>query len=248
MSGLRDFVINTGDVSPHMSRSLSRLTAPARDRTDKVESAICAAPRAHCYYPPGELRSFLPMQQRRVCVRRRRLMTTASRHPLHESIRVRNRHREQLRKDTRRTSLQVAVHGFGHWARTGIRPDLLALVDWWSEELDDPPSIQFHYVDLDEKCPVLEKKPLNTDAELAIEPEWRPEIETYFCQLKPDDLVEIRGEGKYDLVIIANADHAHLKSLEFWLEDWNQASYILCLLYTSPSPRDKRQSRMPSSA
>ena len=28
---------------------------------------------------------------------------------------------------------------------------------------------------------------------------------------------------------------------------WNQQS-ISCLLYTSPSPRDKRQSRMPSSA
>ena len=26
------------------------------------------------------------------------------------------------------------------------------------------------------------------------------------------------------------------------------AEYLLCLLYTSPSPRDKRQSRMPSSA
>ena len=26
------------------------------------------------------------------------------------------------------------------------------------------------------------------------------------------------------------------------------ANYSLCLLYTSPSPRDKRQSRMPSSA
>ena len=26
------------------------------------------------------------------------------------------------------------------------------------------------------------------------------------------------------------------------------ACYVLCLLYTSPSPRDKRQSRMPSSA
>ena len=25
-------------------------------------------------------------------------------------------------------------------------------------------------------------------------------------------------------------------------------SFIICLLYTSPSPRDKRQSRMPSSA
>ena len=26
------------------------------------------------------------------------------------------------------------------------------------------------------------------------------------------------------------------------------AAFIICLLYTSPSPRDKRQSRMPSSA
>ena len=32
----------------------------------------------------------------------------------------------------------------------------------------------------------------------------------------------------------------------FYMSDDNQ--YILCLLYTSPSPRDKRQSRMPSSA
>ena len=27
-----------------------------------------------------------------------------------------------------------------------------------------------------------------------------------------------------------------------------KAGFVLCLLYTSPSPRDKRQSRMPSSA
>ena len=31
--------------------------------------------------------------------------------------------------------------------------------------------------------------------------------------------------------------------------DWNgSTNYMSCLLYTSPSPRDKRQSRMPSSA
>ena len=31
--------------------------------------------------------------------------------------------------------------------------------------------------------------------------------------------------------------------------EWDlQAKYNICLLYTSPSPRDKRQSRMPSSA
>ena len=28
----------------------------------------------------------------------------------------------------------------------------------------------------------------------------------------------------------------------------NMMKYLTCLLYTSPSPRDKRQSRMPSSA
>ena len=31
-------------------------------------------------------------------------------------------------------------------------------------------------------------------------------------------------------------------------ESVDQADIIACLLYTSPSPRDKRQSRMPSSA
>ena len=29
---------------------------------------------------------------------------------------------------------------------------------------------------------------------------------------------------------------------------WNKDDAMACLLYTSPSPRDKRQSRMPSSA
>ena len=29
---------------------------------------------------------------------------------------------------------------------------------------------------------------------------------------------------------------------------YNNDRYTICLLYTSPSPRDKRQSRMPSSA
>ena len=35
-----------------------------------------------------------------------------------------------------------------------------------------------------------------------------------------------------------------------WMLDrrWINIDYFICLLYTSPSPRDKRQSRMPSSA
>ena len=36
------------------------------------------------------------------------------------------------------------------------------------------------------------------------------------------------------------------KSAEYWAQ--YSADFSVCLLYTSPSPRDKRQSRMPSSA
>ena len=48
------------------------------------------------------------------------------------------------------------------------------------------------------------------------------------------------------LAIIDNADVQHGAPLaDVWVNDfWGKS----CLLYTSPSPRDKRQSRMPSSA
>ena len=39
------------------------------------------------------------------------------------------------------------------------------------------------------------------------------------------------------------------EQLEQYIQDQNKIDKpIFCLLYTSPSPRDKRQSRMPSSA
>ena len=49
-------------------------------------------------------------------------------------------------------------------------------------------------------------------------------------------LVALRAEAKE---IISQYE---LKSFE------HEGPYQICLLYTSPSPRDKRQSRMPSSA
>ena len=53
------------------------------------------------------------------------------------------------------------------------------------------------------------------------------------------------GQGRYG----KNCD----MSVEFVMSQTQDSGYIarkdnLCLLYTSPSPRDKRQSRMPSSA
>ena len=38
------------------------------------------------------------------------------------------------------------------------------------------------------------------------------------------------------------------KNLSTFILERNKSHYTVCLLYTSPSPRDKRQSRMPSSA
>ena len=45
------------------------------------------------------------------------------------------------------------------------------------------------------------------------------------------------------------ADEIELENTEPFVIDVNEnGQYFICLLYTSPSPRDKRLSRMPSSA
>ena len=44
---------------------------------------------------------------------------------------------------------------------------------------------------------------------------------------------------------VAGLDHMHLRILK---NNKGKKLVAVCLLYTSPSPRDKRQSRMPSSA
>ena len=46
--------------------------------------------------------------------------------------------------------------------------------------------------------------------------------------------------------VASNAKHAYMPMIE--TADHVAEKYNICLLYTSPSPRDKRQSRMPSSA
>ena len=51
--------------------------------------------------------------------------------------------------------------------------------------------------------------------------------------------------GSAELVKIADAIHEG--AMVFMKREYTMLA-IFCLLYTSPSPRDKRQSRMPSSA
>ena len=58
-------------------------------------------------------------------------------------------------------------------------------------------------------------------------------------------LVDVRTAREYEA---GHAPGARLVSPKELLADPFTAVYGDCLLYTSPSPRDKRQSRMPSSA
>ena len=53
-----------------------------------------------------------------------------------------------------------------------------------------------------------------------------------------------------DLTGLTTAEATQLKNIDSTTISSVQWGYVgnLCLLYTSPSPRDKRQSRMPSSA
>ena len=54
----------------------------------------------------------------------------------------------------------------------------------------------------------------------------------------------VRGDAWPEMLAIASEISGRMRASYFSRE--NQA--YICLLYTSPSPRDKRQSRMPSSA
>ena len=60
--------------------------------------------------------------------------------------------------------------------------------------------------------------------------------------MPPEEAVKIAKSYNLDLVeVAANAQPPVCRILEF-------GKYKYCLLYTSPSPRDQRGSRMPSSA
>ena len=50
------------------------------------------------------------------------------------------------------------------------------------------------------------------------------------------------------MIIFIFGDHGLLQLHKLKRERSKIRNHISCLLYTSPSPRDKRQSRMPSSA
>ena len=58
------------------------------------------------------------------------------------------------------------------------------------------------------------------------------------------DIVDVDGKG-YRIALRFKTEY---KPYSLKLNDAERENYIGCLLYTSPSPRDKRQSRMPSSA
>ena len=61
-------------------------------------------------------------------------------------------------------------------------------------------------------------------------------------QMDPLENINIAGDSSFALMLSAQA-----RGFEVWHYDVATLAYD-CLLYTSPSPRDKRQSRMPSSA
>ena len=80
------------------------------------------------------------------------------------------------------------------------------------------------------------------------EPSMQAEPSRYECQLH--DLPPLLGDAAGNLVahlgLDAGADR--LAAKDALISRDRRVQDVACLLYTSPSPRDKRQSRMPSSA
>ena len=65
-------------------------------------------------------------------------------------------------------------------------------------------------------------------------------------KITPDKIKKLLGSTKVDPEFSGQVDQIGLVNGLAWT--MNGGEIMTCLLYTSPSPRDKRQSRMPSSA
>ena len=68
------------------------------------------------------------------------------------------------------------------------------------------------------------------------------EIEKYIKEAMPDAVIDIQdlaGDGNHYSATITSSQFAGKSKIE---------QHKICLLYTSPSPRDRQKSRMPSSA
>ena len=85
---------------------------------------------------------------------------------------------------------------------------------------------------------------------------WVPELPVYesiWTGASKNPITDIQTNGKSTLEDDNNTFIVENNMLiKFTGSGWHSSvlnkTYIVCLLYTSPSPRDKRQSRMPSSA
>ena len=79
------------------------------------------------------------------------------------------------------------------------------------------------------------------------------ESQEVYAELIQSDIKGLDGTGVRVCIVDSGIDTSHKDLSEINLVAWrdfvnNQEQPYDCLLYTSPSPRDKRQSRMPSSA
>ena len=70
----------------------------------------------------------------------------------------------------------------------------------------------------------------------------------HFAKLNEGSIVETVEVVSNDVASTEQAGIDFLNNLYGTNDVWKQTSYNTCLLYTSPSPRDRTRSRMPSSA
>ena len=89
---------------------------------------------------------------------------------------------------------------------------------------------------------------LGTEGMLAYIGDGGPDCDTEWCQFSIGDnltVTEVSGNGLALMLIVQDGTSNSLAAI--WYGDSNPQP-VVCLLYTSPSPRDVEESRMPSSA
>ena len=120
-----------------------------------------------------------------------------------------------------------------------IIENLMKLDNISAEEVMTPRSVIFSLEDDDTVGRVVDKYSPLVFSRIPI---YKESLDQVIGFVHRYDLVNKQGEDKFDVTMEQLMEPVHT------VKDSDSVSNILCLLYTSPSPRDGLLSRMPSSA
>ena len=145
------------------------------------------------------------------------------------------------------TSATLLVFGDDIEATTSENPSMKAGDPLIQGEGHDHKNASQHEFGTD-NMELLDFNPLTTPGNAEVQVATTPDGKTYAYLAGWNDMhiVDVTDPNNTTVTGVYNDPNTQVLDVKYL--EYNGREYIICLLYTSPSPRDRTRSRMPSSA